>query len=145
MKKQPSRGVLRKRRSEKFFWSVMVCLTDHITSIFLKQLHWNHASVRAFTCKFESYFQNTFSFEPLMDLKPFWKLEISQKGIWNFRVKTRVEEPSYGLWRHKIELSQIVTSKLIFRNSETLEGKNENNKTKLRNSEILSNISFPVT
>ena len=39
------------------------------------------------------------------------------EGIWNSRVK----KPSYGLWRHKTELSQIVTSKLIFRNSETLQ------------------------
>ena len=32
-----------------------------------------------------------------------------------------LEFPSYQLWRHKTELSQIVTSKLIFRNSETLD------------------------
>ena len=35
-------------------------------------------------------------------------------GIW----KSRVKKPSYGLWRHKAELSQIVTLKLIFLNSE---------------------------
>ena len=33
-------------------------------------------------------------------------------------LKNRIKKPSYGLWRHKTELSQIVTSKLIFRNSE---------------------------
>ena len=57
-------------------------------------------------------------------------------GIWN----SRVTKPSYGLWRHKSKLSQIVTLQLIFRNSETLEWKNENQKTELRNSEILLNI-----
>ena len=57
-------------------------------------------------------------------------------GIWNSLVK----KPSYGLWRHKTELSQIVTSKLIFCNSEILEWQNENKKTELRNSEILLNI-----
>ena len=41
---------------------------------------------------------------------------------------------------HKIELSQIVTSELFFLNSETLDWKKENNKTELRNSEILSKI-----
>ena len=41
---------------------------------------------------------------------------------------------------HKIELSQIATSELIFLNSETLDWKKENNKTELRNSEILSKI-----
>ena len=33
-------------------------------------------------------------------------LSPEQKGICNSRVKI----PSYGLWRHKTELSQIVTS-----------------------------------
>ena len=42
--------------------------------------------------------------------------------------------------RHKIELSKIVTSELTFLNSETLDWKKENNKTELRNSEILSKI-----
>ena len=50
------------------------------------------------------------------------------KGIW-------VKNPSYGLWGHKTELSQIVT--LIFPNSVTLEWKNENEETELSNSEIL--------
>ena len=36
-------------------------------------------------------------------------------------LKNRVEKPSYGLWGHKTALSEIVTSKLIFRNSETLD------------------------
>ena len=30
-------------------------------------------------------------------------------------LENRVKKPSYGLWGHKAELSQIVTSKLIFR------------------------------
>ena len=45
-------------------------------------------------------------------------------GIWN----SRVNKQSYGLSRHKSELSEIVTPQLIFRNSETLERKNENKK-----------------
>ena len=36
-------------------------------------------------------------------------------------LKNQVKKPSYGLRPHKTELSQIVTSKLIFRNSETLQ------------------------
>ena len=38
-------------------------------------------------------------------------------GIWNSQVK----KPSYGLSRHKIELSQIVMPRLIFRKSDTLQ------------------------
>ena len=55
-------------------------------------------------------------------------------------LKNQVKKLSYILWRHKTKLSQIVTSWLIFSNSETLEWKNENKKTELRNSEILLNI-----
>ena len=55
-------------------------------------------------------------------------LKLLNKGIW-------VKNPSYGLWRHKTELSQIVT--LIFPNSVTLEWKNENEETESSNSEIL--------
>ena len=40
----------------------------------------------------------------------------------------------------KTQLSQIVTSQLIFRDSETLDWKNENKKTEVRNSEILLTI-----
>ena len=43
-------------------------------------------------------------------------------------LKNWVKNASYGLWRHKTELSQIVMSLLFFRNSETLEWKNENKK-----------------
>ena len=60
------------------------------------------------------------------------------EGMWNSRVK----KPSYGLWRHKTELSQIVTSKLIFRNSETLQWKIENKKAELSNSNILFHEKF---
>ena len=42
----------------------------------------------------------------------------------------------------KTELSQIVTSKLIFRNSETLQWKNENKKAELSNSRILLDQKF---
>ena len=42
-------------------------------------------------------------------------------GSGNPELKNRVKKPSYGLWSHKTELGQIVTSKLIFRNSETLQ------------------------
>ena len=49
-------------------------------------------------------------------------------------------ENSLKIISHKFELSQILTSRLIFRNLETLEWKNENKKTGLRNSEILLNI-----
>ena len=52
-------------------------------------------------------------------------------------LKNRFEKPSYGLWRRKIELSQIVTSYLIFLNLEALDWKDEYKKTELRNSEIL--------
>ena len=55
-------------------------------------------------------------------------------------LKNRVKKPSYRLWSHKTKLSQIVTLQLIFRNSKTLEWKNENKKTELYNSEILLNI-----
>ena len=48
-------------------------------------------------------------------------------------------EKSWKIISHKSELSQTVTSQLIFRNLETLEWKNENKKTELRNSEILLN------
>ena len=51
-----------------------------------------------------------------------------------------LKKPSYGLWRHKTELSQIVTSQLIIYNSKTLDSENENKNTDLRNSEILLNI-----
>ena len=59
-------------------------------------------------------------------------------------LENRVKKPSYGLWRHKTELSQIVTSSLIFRNSEIVELKNENKKTELLNSEILYLSKFPI-
>ena len=59
-------------------------------------------------------------------------------------LQNRVKKPSYGLWRHKTELSQIVTSSLIFRNSEIVELKNENKKTELLNSEILYLSKFPI-
>ena len=59
------------------------------------------------------------------------------KRIWN----SRVEKPSYRLWRHKTKLSQIVTSQIFFFNSETLNWKNENKKTELR----ISEISFKYT
>ena len=59
--------------------------------------------------------------------------------IWNSRVK----KPSYGLWRHKTELSQIVTSKLIFRNLETFQWKDENKRVELGNSKILLDKKFP--
>ena len=59
-------------------------------------------------------------------------------------LENRVKKPSYGLWRHKTELSQIVTSSLIFRNSEIVESKNENKKTELLNSEILYLSKFPI-
>ena len=52
-------------------------------------------------------------------------------------LKNRFEKPSYGLWRRKIKLSQIVTWYLIFLNLETLDWKHEYKKTELRNSEIL--------
>ena len=39
-----------------------------------------------------------------LKVKIWWSPE--QKGICNSRVK----KPSYGLWRHKTDLSQIVTS-----------------------------------
>ena len=52
-------------------------------------------------------------------------------------LKIRVKKPNYGLWRHKTELSQIVTSKLMFCNLETLQWKNENKKAELSNSKIL--------
>ena len=70
-----------------------------------------------------------------LDISIFY---IKHTRIWNSRVK----KPSYGLWRHKTELSQIVTSKLIFRNSETLQWKNENKKTELSNSKILLDKKF---
>ena len=35
-------------------------------------------------------------------------------GIWNPELENRVKKPSYTLWRHKTELSQIVTSLLFF-------------------------------
>ena len=65
-------------------------------------------------------------------------MTFEKKGIWNSGIK----KPSYGLWRHKTDLSQIVTSQLIFRNSETLDWKNKKNKTELCNSEILLNTKF---
>ena len=64
--------------------------------------------------------------------------KIKESGI--PELKNRFKKPSYRLWRHKTELSQIVTSELIFRNSETLEWKNENKKAELCYSEILLNI-----
>ena len=72
----------------------------------------------------------------------FWKKMLFDLGIWNSRVKT-----IYGLWFHKTELRQIVTSKLIFRNLETLQWKNENKKAELSNSKILldKKISSYVT
>ena len=54
-----------------------------------------------------------------------YTLSLFLKGIWIPELKNRVEKTSYGLWRHKTGLTQIVTSKLIFRNSETLDWKNE--------------------
>ena len=55
-------------------------------------------------------------------------------------LKNRAEKSSHALWHHETELNQIVTSQLSFRNSETLDWKNENEKTELRNSKILLNI-----
>ena len=40
------------------------------------------------------------------------------RGSGNPNLKNRVKKSSYRLWRYKTELSQIVTLKLIFRNSE---------------------------
>ena len=42
-------------------------------------------------------------------------------------------EKSWRIISHKSELSQTLTSQLIFCNLETLEWKNENKKTELRN------------
>ena len=42
-----------------------------------------------------------------MNLSLFWK-KGELEG--DSELEKRVEKPSYGLWRHKTELSQIVTS-----------------------------------
>ena len=39
-----------------------------------------------------------------------------EMGSGNPELKNRTKKPSWGLWRHKTELGQIVTSKLIFLN-----------------------------
>ena len=52
-------------------------------------------------------------------------------------LRNGVKKRSYRLRRHKTELSQIVMSNLNFRNSETLQWKNENKKAELSNSKIL--------
>ena len=69
----------------------------------------------------------------------FWKKMLFNLGIWNSRVK----KPIYGIWFHKTELRQIVTSKLIFRNLETLQWKNENKRTELSNPKISLDKKFP--
>ena len=64
--KQPSRGVLRKRRSEnmqKIYRRTPMpkCDFNKVAS----QLYWNHISAWLFSCKFAAYFQNVFSSEHL--------------------------------------------------------------------------------
>ena len=59
-------------------------------------------------------------------------------------LRNRVKKRSYRLRRHKTELSQIVTSNLNFRNSETLQWKNKNKKAELSNSKILLGKKFPI-
>ena len=66
MQKEPSRGVLRKRCSENM---QPIYRRTHMPKCDInkvaKQLYWNHTSAWVFSCKFDSYFQNTFSQEHL--------------------------------------------------------------------------------
>ena len=71
----------------------------------------------------------------LLSPYPPWIWYYASKSWFQRELDSRVEKPSW-----KTESSEIVTSLLIFRNSETLDWKNENKKTELRNSEILLNI-----
>ena len=45
---------------------------------------------------------------------------LSAKGLENEIWNSEVRKASYGLWRHKTELVQILTSYIIFRNSELI-------------------------
>ena len=66
VEKQPSRGVLRKRRSEnmqKIYRRTPMPKCDFNKVV--KQLYWNHISAWLFSCKFAAYFQNVFSSEHL--------------------------------------------------------------------------------
>ena len=60
--KQPFRGVLIKKCSENMqqIYRKTLMLKCDLSKV-VKQLYWNHTSVRAFFCKFAAYFQNSFS------------------------------------------------------------------------------------
>ena len=60
--KQPSRGILQKRCSEKIhqIYRRTPMPKCHFSKD-AKQLYWNHIQVWVFSCKLAAYFQNTFS------------------------------------------------------------------------------------
>ena len=66
VQKQPSRGILRKRRSEdmqQIYRRTPMPKWDF--NKVAKQLYWSHTSTCVFSYKFAAYFQNTFSQEHL--------------------------------------------------------------------------------
>ena len=66
IQKQPSRGVLRKRCSENMHQIYRrTPMSKYGFHNVAKQLYWNCTSAWVFSCKFASYFQNTFSLEHL--------------------------------------------------------------------------------
>ena len=114
-----------------YYSYVLVCL-PYVTRMY------SYVIRMSFVCGFTVNLVYWISFHNVIFL--VWTLNLICMVIWNSWVKNWVEKPNYGLWRHKTELSQTVTSKLIFRNSETLDWKSENKKTKLRNLEILLTV-----
>ena len=62
--KQPCSGVLRKRCSEnmqQIYRRTLIPKYDFTKVV--KQLYWNHTSAWVFSCKFNAYFQSTFSWD----------------------------------------------------------------------------------
>ena len=69
VQKQPSRGVLREMCSENIHWKHTTNLHENahaeVWFQYSSQLYWNCTSAWVFSCKFTTYFQNTFFAEHL--------------------------------------------------------------------------------
>ena len=96
MEKQPSRGFLRKKCSENTQQihsrtPMPKCDFNKVA----KQLYWNPASAWMFSCKFDAYFQNTFSSEHLWRAAAVTRYACTQNLEWKRNSDKRYSQKAH--------------------------------------------------